>query len=672
MRRHFGYAGRCWSCLACFVILSLFFLAVGLTLPTVPGKVYSQKNRKMSNHPGSERGIQVASPDRVSPTEKRFALVIGNGSYQIGKLKNPPNDARAMTAALGNLNFEVAGFTNLTQVEMKQAISAFGQKLSQGGVGLFYFAGHGICVNGENYLIPVDSKILSEADVDTYGVNLNTVLRQMGNARNALNIVILDACQNNPFANRGWRDTAVGLGPVQASSGMCIAYSTLPHSVASDNPGENNSLYTQELLTALAEPGLEIEKVFKRVLSNVKEKSGGKQIPYTSQIIEGDFYFRPPVPIALPEKNAGGTLPAQETVSRLDEKKIQLASLILVASQAGTHISLNGKELGVSTVAGEKFYLSGLAADSMTITAKQYGKKEFSKTIMLQAGEKTEVVLDMPDSLPVSFENQVGIKFALIPPGEFQMGTTQGDTERFQKELKRVMGGADQGWFADELPQHTVRIRNPFYMGIYEITQSQWDAVLGYNPGQLKRSDLPVEQVSWYECQDFIRELNRRNDGYEYRLPTEAEWEYACRAGTTGDYAGDLDELTWYANNSGQTIIDAYKILKDDEKSYFLRLEQNKCQVHPVGKKKPNAFGLYDMMGNLSEWCQDAYFPTYVGAPRDETVWAPDQDEQDRVVRGGSWLLYANSCRSANRNYKPPFTRNKGIGLRLVAIPSVK
>ncbi|HNG96517.1 MAG TPA: caspase family protein, partial [Acidobacteriota bacterium] len=134
MRRHFGYAGRFWSYLACFVILSLFFLAVGFTLPTAPGTVYSQKNRKMSNRPGSERGIQVASPGRVPPAEKRFALVIGNGSYQIGKLKNPPNDARAMTTALSSLNFEVAGFTNLTQVEMKQAISTFGQKLSQGGV----------------------------------------------------------------------------------------------------------------------------------------------------------------------------------------------------------------------------------------------------------------------------------------------------------------------------------------------------------------------------------------------------------------------------------------------------------------------------------------------------------------------------------------------------------
>lgn len=105
MFRHFGYAGRFQNCLACFVILSFFFLAVGLTLPTVPNKVYSQKHRKLPNHPGSERGIQVASPGRVSPTEKRFALVIGNGSYQIGKLKNPPNDARAMTAALNGLDF---------------------------------------------------------------------------------------------------------------------------------------------------------------------------------------------------------------------------------------------------------------------------------------------------------------------------------------------------------------------------------------------------------------------------------------------------------------------------------------------------------------------------------------------------------------------------------------
>jgi formylglycine-generating enzyme required for sulfatase activity len=179
-------------------------------------------------------------------------------------------------------------------------------------------------------------------------------------------------------------------------------------------------------------------------------------------------------------------------------------------------------------------------------------------------------------------------------------------------------------------------------MGRTEVTQGQWQAVMGNNPSGFKGQDLPVEQVSWLNAQEFIRKLNQLNDGYVYRLPTEAEWEYACRAGSTGDYAGDLDSMAWYDKNSDN-------------------------QTHVVGTKQPNAFGLYDMHGNVSEWCEDYYHDRYTGAPSDGSAWLSGGEMKYRVLRGGSWYNGATNARSANRfKYGPDFRFNY-VGFRVVA-----
>lgn len=238
-----------------------------------------------------DRGIVVRSvKEGASRPEQRVALVIGNGAYESAPLRNPVNDARVMARALRELGFDVTEKENQTQKDMKREIQAFGQKLLKGGVGLFYYAGHGMQVNGRNYLIPVGASIEHEKQVEYEAVDAGAVLTEMDYARNRLNIVILDACRDNPFA-RSFRSSAQGLASLNAPSGTLIAYATAPGSVANDGPGENG-VYTGELVRAMHSPGAKIEDVFKQVRSAVRESTQGKQVPWESSSLEGDFYFK--------------------------------------------------------------------------------------------------------------------------------------------------------------------------------------------------------------------------------------------------------------------------------------------------------------------------------------------------------------------------------------------
>ncbi|MCG3196475.1 MAG: Serine/threonine-protein kinase PknD [bacterium] len=219
--------------------------------------------------------------------------------------------------------------------------------------------------------------------------------------------------------------------------------------------------------------------------------------------------------------------------------------------------------------------------------------------------------------------NSIGMKLKLIQPGSFRMGSEKGDN--------------------DERPVHEVRITKPFYLGVYPVTQDEYEAVIGNNPSHFKSSSRPVESVSWDDAIDYCRKLSAK-EGVQYRLPSEAEWEYACRAGSTTEYCcGDgesrLGQFAWYSGNSG------YK-------------------THPVGQKQPNSWGLYDMHGNVWEWCQDWYHDSYVGAPTDGSAWKSEGGPY-RVIRGGDWGYSAGYCRSAGRDWDGPHGRINFIGFRL-------
>ena len=231
-----------------------------------------------------------------------------------------------------------------------------------------------------------------------------------------------------------------------------------------------------------------------------------------------------------------------------------------------------------------------------------------------------------------NYTNGIGMEFVLIPAGSFMMGC--------DKNFEDCS--------SNETPRHKVSISRPFYIGKYEVTQEQWVAVMGSNPSKFKGRSRPVEQVSWEGIQSFIRKLNRKEGRNKYRLPTEAEWEYAARAGTTtaysfGDDKGGLGQHAWYDGNSGN-------------------------ETHPVGQLRPNAWGLHDVHGNVWEWCQDWYGKKYYANSPSKNPRGPSSGS-DRVGRGGCWYDSAEGCRSADRINCSPGYRGDYDGFRLVLSP---
>jgi len=223
---------------------------------------------------------------------RRVALVIGNSAYEFGgDLTNPGNDANAMAEILATLGFKVFKYTDLNQNDMRKAIDQFGDQLVKYDVGLFFFAGHGVQAKGFNYLIPVDALLMSEPDVEYTCVRADRVLGKMEGAANETNIVVLDACRNNPF-ERSWTRSPQGKGLafMNAPSGSLIAYATSPGNTALDGTGENG-LYTSALLKYIGEPDITIIEMFQKVRTHVRESSDGGQVPWESTSLEGNFYL---------------------------------------------------------------------------------------------------------------------------------------------------------------------------------------------------------------------------------------------------------------------------------------------------------------------------------------------------------------------------------------------
>jgi formylglycine-generating enzyme required for sulfatase activity len=280
---------------------------------------------------------------------------------------------------------------------------------------------------------------------------------------------------------------------------------------------------------------------------------------------------------------------------------------------------------------------SGFVITALTLTAtlgalvRHKDNKEFAGTNQSRPGASV-------------VKNRIGMELIRIPSGVFMMGSEKN---------------------ADEKPVHRVSISKDFYMGKTEVTQGQWRAIIRTTVSEQRDKvlaaarlplrpplsnlvgegdDYPMYYVSWEDAQEFIRKLNQTNDGYTYRLPTEAEWEYACRASKTGaEDARDFASMSWYRDNSDN-------------------------QTHPVGTKRPDSFGLYDMRGNVDEWCEDWYHDNYNGAPANGTAWLTRGAQEIRVLRGGSWLGAVSDLRSTARNAGNPSGHDHFVGFRVVAV----
>jgi formylglycine-generating enzyme required for sulfatase activity len=277
---------------------------------------------------------------------------------------------------------------------------------------------------------------------------------------------------------------------------------------------------------------------------------------------------------------------------------------------------------------GEKGKFSDLAQNRLTEieAANKPGETKPPATAGTSGGSSTSQPTTQPakPAAGTPWRSPQEIDFVYVPSGSFDMGSPQ-----------------NEKWRTDDELQHPVTISGGFYLGKYEVTQSQWKAAMDSNPSSHQGEDLPVENVSWDDVQEFIRRLNTQSGGAVYRLPTEAEWEYAARAGTTGPYPGNLDATAWHVANSAN-------------------------QTHPVGQKQPNAWGLYDMLGNVWEWCQDRYEAFGDGAQVDPV--GPSSGSY-RVIRGGSVTFPIEQLRLADRgNNVAPGYRDRYLGLRLVRI----
>ncbi len=570
-----------------------------------------------------KRNLAVTQGKPAAINETRVALVIGNSNYKSAPLRNPTNDAKAIADKLQGLGFKVTLKLDQDQKSMADAIRTFGNQLKAGGAGLFYYAGHGMQVKGRNFLIPVDADIQNEDEVPYRSIDANEVLSKMETAKNRLNLMVLDACRNNPFS-RKFRSASQGLAQMDAPSGTLVAFATAPGSVASDGTGKNG-LYTQHLLANLGRPGVPVEQLFKRVRVGVMKDTRNAQVPWESSSLVGDFYFKP-----------GTSAP-----TTADPAAIELAywESIKDSTNADDYKSYLKK------------YPNGQFADLAKRRALNPPKPATTAVASIAPTHATK-----PEPAAVAgktwVEPTTGMEFVWIPKGCYQMGSPSSEAGRFDNEHP-----------------HQVCVEG-YWLGKYEVTNTQYRQFKpshdsgNYEGNNLNGDTQPAVQVSWNDAIAFAEWLSSKT-GKTFKLPTEAEWEYAARAGTqSARYWGDDDaQLCRHANIADRT----FKVAFNSSTWAYDGCDDGYKVSAPVGRFAPNNFGLHDMLGNVWEWTASPWDEAYAGG---EKRAASPSEGGNRVNRGGSWVGGPRSVRAASRNgLNAPATRVGGLGLRLARIP---
>jgi len=642
----------------------------------------------------------------------RVALIIGNSSYrEVTALPNPVNDASDLATALEAKGFTVLLREDVSERGLKEAVAEFAKFLKGGGVGVFFFAGHGVSLNGQNFLMPVDLSFRNPADIISKSVSAEYVLSLMSKAGNRVNIVILDACRNNPFddgsgaAKQGL--TAMSLGN---QAGTFIAYATSPGSTASDGAGRNG-LYTQNLLRALKAPDSDLDKVFGRVRTGVVGASNGEQVPWTTSSIIGSFYFDVAEEEAalMLAKKQGKTieevLPVQDASQPFDPAEAQAVwSKIRDSKNPNDYKEFISKYGGSPDAAFARFRLAKLEGGDISVVSA-HDDQPLTKGSIFSSKVTTESTPAVEGAQPAaettnniiatakqSIQTQPTVSSAkatltaiaapgtvirdcpqcpelvVIPPGAFMMGLNRGP-------------GNDP----DEAPSHNVRIGQSLAVGKFEITKGQFASFIkasGHRPkgggcyttrGGVFRNDAkaswqypgfeqnenePVVCVSWEDTQAYLAWLWKLTNK-QYRLLSEAEWEYAARGGETrfalpeGNASCKLINI---ADASSRKAIPGVS---------YLACNDGYTYTAPVGKFPVNSFGLSDMLGNAWEWVGDCWNEGYYNAPSDGSSWVQGRCGL-RVFRGGGWNSSPKMMRYTYRDRDEKGERHDNLGFRVL------
>jgi formylglycine-generating enzyme required for sulfatase activity len=549
-------------------------------------------------------------PAQAAP-DKRVALLIGNARYTSGlpPLSNPPKDTAGLEASLKKLNFAVQRITDGDQKAMGRAIKQFGNDAQDAQVAFFYYSGHGMQARDENYLIPIAAQIETEAELDGEAINLRGVLRQIEDARPQNAVIVLDACRDNPVAGRS-KNASKGLSRVQSQpTNTLVVFAAQAGTTASDN-----GVFAKALASHITQPNVGMRVVFDNVGKAVRSASGNKQSIQRDDQLSEDIVLLASVG-GVPTGGSGQSQadPEQETWDLAKRRDTaQSYQAYLNAYPSGRYATPARAALeGLQQVPALR---PTAPTPQPTAQPLPQAAPATQSTGIAQTGQVFKDCADCPEMV-------------VIPAGSFTMGSNENESEK---------------------PPHLVNIRS-FALGKYEVTQGQWKAVMGSNPSNFQDcgDSCPVEKVSRDDVQQYIQKLNQQT-GKQFRLPSEAEWEYAARAGSTGKWTfGDdeklLDEHAWFGTG-------------------FFGIGD---KTRPVGQKLANVFGLHDMHGNVSEWVQDVWHDNYTGAPTDGSAWLQGGDSSRGVLRGGSWLQSPGASGSAGRGGGTPSFQFYLMGFRI-------
>jgi formylglycine-generating enzyme required for sulfatase activity len=636
----------------------------------------------VTSHPGQPADpallLSPFASSRDDTRSRRVALVIGNGEY--GDATNPiranaPRDAESIGAALRARGFEVIARTNATPPQMRAAIDEFQRRLQTGDIGLFYFAGHGMQVGGQMLLLPagLDARADTRAPVSLLnnGVDLDTVLHAMQSARaGRLNLVILDTCLDNPFA-----PAAIATDKPKIAANTVIAYATAPGGFAADGP--RHGVYTGALLQALNDADASSQSLaalFRQVAFEVRAATRGTQQPWLS--------------VAHASIPASGESAIESSMTSNDPA-ITLRSRGIMPKESGEQYeitfweSIKDSNYPADYEAYLKAYPNGRFATLAHARIDRLRAAASSPAVSAAppAAPATQSGHVAPPAPPAQAAHPAAQASAAAPPPPRAAAApsptpaaTAAAAPFAEKTVAHpptageirdcaacpIMVAVPAGSFAmgsntddpSEKPVHRVSIGAPFAIGKFPVTVEQWNACVAagacqkLTPESNSIKTAPARDLSWDDAQQYVKWLTRTT-GKPYRLPTEAEWEYADRAGTTTAY--------WW----GEQMRKGNANCKDCGDPWHKEGPEN------VGTFAANPLGLYDMNGGVWEWTADCWHNTYQGAPVDGHAWDSPGCEM-RAIRGGSWREGGDYMLSATRFKYSAGVRQSQNGFRVV------